>query len=53
MEKARAQQNRTAERVIEKLCRTMLDSVEEYFGSEKHLQEWEEIQKLREAVAAE
>jgi hypothetical protein len=53
MEKARAQQNRKAERVIEKLCRTMLDSVEEYFGSEKHLQEWEEIQKLREAVAAE
>lgn len=51
LERAREQKNRSAERAIEKLCRTMEESLSTFFQSEKHLQDMAEIQNLRRILA--
>ncbi|MFN9976986.1 MAG: hypothetical protein ACK58T_44500, partial [Phycisphaerae bacterium] len=51
LERAREQKNRSAERAIEKLCRTMGESLSTFFQSEKHLQDMAEIQNLRRILA--
>ena len=47
VERAREAKNRSAERAVDKLCRTMSESLATFFETEKHLQDVEEIQKLR------